>query len=122
MHLVLAVVRIEALDGQKQLINGLSLRHMIADKEDAWHGFSSVDPGVCEAQHGLAIVRKQNSLLAGSPVKNDGIGRFRQTHILNAARRRLPVTAAGAAQYVAVKILVTCQFDHGAIPSPRRGP
>jgi len=84
MYLVLAFVRIEALDGQKQLIDSLSLRHMIADEEDARHGFSSVDTGVRKARHALTIVRKQNPLLAGSPIKDDGVGRFRKPRILHA--------------------------------------
>jgi hypothetical protein len=84
MYLVFAVVWIEALDGEEQLINSLSLRHMIADKEDARHGFSNVNPGVREARHSLAIVCQQNPLLAGSPGKDVGIRRLRQTNILHA--------------------------------------
>jgi hypothetical protein len=84
MHVVFAVVWTEALDGQKQLIDRLPLRHVIANKEHAWHGFSRVNPHVSEARHGLAIVSQQDSLLLGGPIKDDGIGRLRQAGILHA--------------------------------------
>ncbi len=84
MHLVFAVVWREALDGQKQLINRLPLRHLVANKEYAWHGFSRVNPHVSESRHGLPIVGQQDSLPLGGPIKDDGIGRLHQTGVLHA--------------------------------------
>jgi hypothetical protein len=122
MDLILAVLCAEALDGQKQLINSLSLRQMIAHEEDPWHGFSSVNSVISEAGNGVAIVRKQNSLFAGSPGQDSGVWRFREFDILDAHHIQVRHTAKQAAEDVAVEVFVSQQLDHEATLSRARGP
>ena len=86
MHLVLAVIRVEALNSQEQLINRAAFRHAITDEKDAGHRFARPNSVISESGNGVAVVREKNPLLSGSPGEDGGVRGLPQADILNAHR------------------------------------
>ena len=62
MHLVLGVLRGKALNRQKEFFNGLALLHVIADEEDARHGFPGANAVVRGVRDRLAIMGEEDAL------------------------------------------------------------
>ena len=119
---VLAVGSAQTLDGEKQLINSLTCRHVIADEEDTRHGSSRARAVVGKAGHGVAVMSEQNLLLASSPGQDDGIGRLSKPDILDAHDIQNWHTTEQSAQDSAVEVFVSRQLDHRVAPSPWRAP
>lgn len=81
---VLAVRRFQALDGNEQLLNGLSLRQSSMHKKNTRHRLANPNSLVCETRHRFFVVREEDSLLGWRPSPNGRIGSAHQAHVLHA--------------------------------------